>query len=138
LGTVVVEAGLRSGALITAGLAVEQGREVFAIPGRISDPLSQGTHRLIREGAKLVENIDHILEEFPSLLHILKDGEKKSSANVDGEERKLYDLLSAEPQHIDSLVEKAGLGVQEISKLLLRLELKGLVRQLRGKFFVKV
>jgi DNA processing protein len=138
LGTVVVEAGLRSGALITAGLALEQGREVFAIPGRISDPLSRGTHRLIREGAKLVENIDHILEEFPSLIHILKEGEKKNSANVDGEERKLYDLLSAEPQHIDSLGEKAGLGVQKISKILLQLELKGLVRQLRGKFFVKV
>lgn len=143
LGTLVVEAGLRSGSLITARLAAEQGREVFAIPGSVHNPLARGCHRLIREGAKLVECADDILEELsPRLQGYLVDppvSEPKDDAALpegasgeDVEYRRLIDCLGFDPVHVDALVECSGLTAEAVSSMLLMLELDGRVESLPG------
>ncbi len=139
LGVVVVEAAEKSGALITSDIAMEQGREVFAVPGKIDSMTSKGTNRLIKQGAKLAECCDDILEE----LHLqitagLKAKKDSLSCALDKEESLVYNLLSSEPQHIDELSEAARLGVTRISGILLNLEMRRLTRQLPGKNFVKL
>lgn len=140
LGVVVVEAASKSGALTTANLALEQGREVFAVPGRVSSRYSKGTNRLIKEGAKLTETVDDILEEFEFLRDRVGQGSKEEKKiNLYGEEKKIYDLLSKEePMHIDMLTNKSGLSSHQVASTLMGLELKNLVRQLRGKMFVSL
>ena len=135
LGTLVVEAALRSGSLITARTALEQGREVFAIPGSIHNPLARGCHALIREGAKLVETGDHILEELASLVSLclsqtgssnvsktINDSSDKP-ARLDAEYINLLDLMGYEPVSIDQLVQRSGLTPEQVSSMLLLLEL---------------
>jgi DNA processing protein len=144
LGTVVVEAGERSGALITAQWALEQGREVFAVPGNVTAPTSRGTNRLIKMGAKLVEGVDDILEELPQYAL----GRKRERAPVQEElcqadstpdERRLVELLDpVEARHIDWIIEYAHLPTSQVSSLLLKLELEGKVTQLPGKLFLRV
>ena len=140
LGVVVVEAAAKSGALTTANLALEQGREVFAVPGRVSSRQSKGTNRLIKEGAKLTESVDDILEEF----EFLKDrlgcrSEEEKGIDLSREEKKVYDLLSKEePTHIDMITNKSGLSSQQVASTLMGLELKNLTRQLRGTMFVSL
>jgi DNA processing protein len=136
LGTVIVEATHQSGSLITARLAAEQGREVFAVPGSVKSFKSMGTHRLIKEGAKLVEHADDIIEELniggDSLPH---HSRVVSSVALTPPEKKVLDKLSPYPIHIDTLVRDLALSAGDVSSLLLQLELKGLVTQSPGKFF---
>lgn len=137
LGVLVVEASTESGSLITARLAAEQGREVFAIPGSIHNPLAKGCHRLIREGAKLVESIDDILLELaPQLSAWLQSQpvvppaagpEASDLPEPDPESARLLSLLSDAPRDIDDLVAASGMKVELVSILLTRLELLGRV-----------
>ena len=136
LGVVVVEADEKSGALITANFAMEQGREVFACPGPMDSPLSRGCHRLIQQGAKLVVETADIFEELkiPLVHHFSKEPEMPT---LDPKETKLYRQLSDEPLSIDLLAQTCELPVQEALSTLLQLELKQLVRAYPGKRFVK-
>jgi len=142
LGVVVVEAARRSGSLITAGYALEQGREVFAIPGRIDSSKSEGTHRLLQEGAKLVHTVDDIVEEisFPAAAqHASSLACQPGCDNValTEEESGLFALLDVYPQTIDEITRQSGMTVQKVSELLLMLELKGLVESLAGNQYQK-
>jgi len=139
LGTVVVSAGEKSGALLTAYYALDQNREVFAVPGRITDEKSVGTNRLIQKGAKLVSSVDDILDEIdanrrfprqPRQIEIVFKFE-------DEEEKVIYESLSSDPIHIDDLAHLLNKNTYSILATLLSLELKGAVRQLAGKMFIK-
>jgi DNA processing protein len=136
LGCLVVEAGLESGSLITARLAAEQGREVFAIPGSIHAPLARGCHRLIRDGAKLVETARDVLEELRFSLPA-PDANADDSASVGADEGAL-DLLGHDPVTLDQLAARSGLTVGELSAMLLSWELQGRVAQLPGGFFQRI
>ncbi len=137
LGTLVVEAALKSGSLITARHALEQGREVFAIPGSIHNPLARGCHRLIRQGAKLVETADDILEEISALLpdelpagqppRADNRADNQSSQRLDPDHQKLLKCLAYEPMPIDELVDRSGFAASEVASMLLILELEGCV-----------
>jgi DNA processing protein len=138
LGTVVVEAARRSGSLITARLAAEQGREVFAIPGSIHNPLSRGCHQLIREGAKLVEAADDIVAELAPLAgHLLQASDEPAAApgmnkDADDEYVKLLEALGHDPVSADELVGRSGLTINQVSSMLLILELEGKIEKLSG------
>ncbi|HKJ08097.1 MAG TPA: DNA-processing protein DprA, partial [Gammaproteobacteria bacterium] len=131
LGTLVVEAALRSGSLITARHAVEQGREVFAIPGSIHNPLARGCHALIRQGAKLVETADDILEELGSLAAAQSPpapGQApEQPVGLTEEYTQLIEYMGYDPVSIDQLVQASGLTAEAISSMLLILELRGYV-----------
>jgi DNA processing protein len=140
LGVVVVEATRRSGSLITARLALEQNREVMAVPGNITSALSSGTNWLIKTGAKLVETWEDVVEELPtplreSLLSSRKE-DREAKPELSPEEKKIFDGLKTDAlTHIDELVETTDVSVSEVLTRLLSLELKGLVRQAPGKCF---
>lgn len=139
VGTLVVEAGEKSGALITAQFALEQGRDVFAVPGNISSPNSRGTNQLIKMGAKLVDTPEAVVEELsPTLRSLLVQPQKKPDVpvNLSLKEQSLFSLVSEEERHIDLLIESSGLTPAEVSSTLIQLELKGLVRQKDGKMFI--
>jgi len=137
LGVVIVQASARSGSLITARLALEQNRDVFAVPGNIGMARSQGTNRLIKQGAKLVESAEDILEEvLPRFQHQGATSEDRD-LSLEEEEERVFSLLEDEPIHIDSIIAQTRMAASRISSILLQLELKGLVQQLSGKRFVK-
>ncbi|MBW1679749.1 MAG: DNA-protecting protein DprA [Deltaproteobacteria bacterium] len=141
LGTVIIEASFRSGSLITARLALEQGREVFAVPGNVDSPWSKGTNRLIKEGAKLIMDPEDIIEEvLPQYERSGRSEDRKPSEPIEltPESQKILDLIEANPVHIDTLIQKSGLPSGQVSSLLLDLELKSLVQQLSGKMFKKL
>ena len=146
VGTLVVEANQSSGSLITARLASEQGREVFAIPGSIHNPLARGCHRLIREGAKLVESAGDILEELAPLLklevpatHTAPTAERIAAAVADDPEyRLLLNSLDYAPTSVDALVERTGLTPEAVSSMLLMLELQGQVEAAPGGHYSRV
>jgi len=141
LGAVIVEAGARSGALITADCALEQGREVFAVPGNIFNSETKGTHSLIKQGAKLVERCEDIIEEISCLSGVLSLPPAIKSlreVTLSPEEEQIYNLLSFEPVHIDLISREAGLPINRISPLLMNLEMKGKIRQVAGKMFLRV
>jgi DNA processing protein len=141
LGTVVVESAEDGGAMITATTALDQDREVFAIPGNITEKRSEGPNKLIREGrAKLTQKVEDILDELrPELRHILRrEREPELALELTLFERKILDVLTAEPIHIDSIAEGADTSTADALVNLLSLEFKGLVRQMPGKMFVKL
>ncbi len=140
LGTLVVEAARQSGSLITARNATEQGREVFAIPGSIHNPMSHGCHRLIRDGAKLVETADDILSElhWPAAATVTptrSTGDRKengSTSGLDKEYEILLDALGFDALGLDALIERSGLKPEAVASMLLILELRGLVEARPG------
>ena len=141
LGVVVVEASSKSGSLITARLALEQGREVFAVPGSIDSARSRGTHQLIKQGARLVEGADDILAEILPQWEApqrVKKEKTEREHELTGGSRTILDLLSLNPLHIDDLISRSSMRSGEVASILLDLELKGWLRQLPGKMFVKV
>jgi len=141
-GVTVVEATRNSGSLITASLALEQGREVFAVPGSIDSFKSMGSHFLIKQGAALIENADDILEclgfsRRPVQQDCLFEDASDSEAELSEAERKIYRILGDYPMHIDEIVRQGKMDAGEVSSALMELELKGLARQLMGKLFVR-
>jgi len=160
LGVVVVEAGEKSGSLITARIASEQGRSVFAVPGAIESAGSRGTNRLIKQGAKLIENVEDILEEIlpqaglqktlPEQLRLISTSEampgepdtppvsfQTKGARLGETESKLLPFITQEPVNVDTLIAASGLTAHEVQSALLVLELGGIVRQLPGKLFLR-
>ncbi|HGJ65787.1 TPA: DNA-protecting protein DprA [bacterium] len=143
LGTLVVEASIKSGALITAELALEQGREVFAVPGQILSELSKGTHELIKQGAKLVDSVDDILNELPEYNYQPSEEEKikhedeKIESQFTQEEKAIWNVIGLSPIHIDDISKQSNLPTYKVSSTLVMLEIKGLIRQLAGKMFVR-
>ncbi len=140
LGTLVIEAAKRSGSLITARLAGEQGREVFAIPGSIHNPLARGCHQLIRQGAKLVETADDILNELAPLIDRLMQNQTNGEPaepriERDADYQRLLNALGFDPASVDQLVETSGLTIDQVSSMLLILELEGEVEALHGGLF---
>ncbi|MBA4149862.1 MAG: DNA-protecting protein DprA [Verrucomicrobia bacterium] len=143
LGTVVVEANLTSGSLITANMAVENGRQVFAVPGRIDSPRSKGCHDLIKKGAKLCEGAEDILSEFEYLFPQTNRPPTAAATGVlptlslSENEQKIFEVLSNEETAIDEVMQKSGLPVSTVSVVLLGLEMKRLIKQLPGKRFTR-
>jgi len=146
-GVVVIEAPERSGALITANFALEQGREVFAMPGNVSSAKSTGTNRLIKAGARLVEDVNDVLEE---LRYVMKAEEIKGDQkgpvflkpdigrSMSANEAKIFEVLGDIPKSIDEISKVIEIPVNKVSEILLRLELKKLIRALPGENFTKV
>jgi DNA processing protein len=135
-GTLVVEAALRSGSLITARLAAEQGKEVFAIPGSIDSPQSRGCHALIKQGAKLVESAQDVLEELK--LPFSADTGDKAEADAPAGEHPLFPAMGFEPVSLDALQARTGLATAELQAQLLALEMAGAVARLPGGLFQRM
>ena len=148
LGVVVIEGAQYSGSLITARLAMEFGREVFGVPGNVTQPVSFAPNLLIKQGAKLVTNAEDVIEELPTPVRAAlvqaeqPEAEQRNllaAASLNGSEKKLYELLNAdEPKPIDDIVERSGLNSSEVLATLFNLEMKGIIRQMPGKQFSKV
>jgi DNA processing protein len=148
LGVVIVEGAQYSGSLITARLAMEFGREVFGVPGNVTQPVSFAPNLLIKQGAKLVTDAEDVIEELPTPVRAMlvqaeqPEAEQRNllaSAALNGSEKKLYELLTADdPVHIDDIVERSGLNSSDVLATLFILEMQGIVRQLPGKQFCKV
>ena len=136
LGTVVVEAPARSGALITASYALEHNREVFAVPGDVLRGNSKGCHRLLKEGAKLVEDVNDVLEELGQW-RTGAPGMPPSAPALTGAEGEVFDRLGADPRHVDDIAQGVEMPPARLLDVLLRLELDGRVEQLPGKHFVR-
>lgn len=153
LATIVIEAGLRSGAMITARMALESNREVMAVPGKVDSPLSKGPHQLIKQGAKLIESVQDVLEALGHIGTQLKDyadiSVKEAARNAEtplfetariglkGTEKQIYDALGKEPVHADEVIAKTNLSAGAVSAALISLRLKALIRQLPGNLFTR-
>lgn len=135
MGVLVVEATFDSGSLITANYAIEQGKEVFSIPGNINSVNSSGTNELIKKGARLVQRSEDIIEELAPVLKGLIKSREKAKVEVSDEERRLCDVMTGEPKHVDIISRESGLPASKALGILLGLELKGIVRQTEGKRF---
>jgi len=153
LGTIVVEAAPRSGALITAKAALDYNREVMAVPGKIDSPLSKGAHQLIKEGATLIESVEDVMQ---ALGHIGRQLEEHVSAaaaaasermerplfdvsqlKLSGDEKKVYGCLDKEPVHVEQIIAETELPAGSVNAALISLRLKALIKQLPGSLFVK-
>ncbi|MFO7638511.1 MAG: DNA-processing protein DprA [bacterium] len=132
-GVVAVEAGERSGVLNTVAWAADQGRDVYAVPGRITDPSSAGTNRLLREGARPVLGAEDILQDLGVALHL----EERQKLPLEEEEKAVIAILSGDPLHVDEICQATELAMARLLGVLMQLEVKGAVRQLPGKFFVR-
>lgn len=141
LGTLVVEAAVKSGSLITARVANEQGREVFAIPGSIHNPMARGCHQLIRQGAKLVETADDILEELGPLLKLEKTpitSELTDAENLDEDHKRVLQAIDYDPTPVDMIIKRSELSAQEVSSILLILELNGDISSEAGGYYIRL
>jgi DNA processing protein len=141
-GVLVVEATRKSGSLITASFALDQGREIFAVPGSINSFKSRGSHFLIKQGAKLVENVEDIVDEVNPGQPAENPPEEMPEASenrldLNNLEKKIYDLVGDYPVHIDEIVRMGDLDPAEVLSSLMKLELGGIVKQLPGKMFVR-
>ena len=153
LGTIVIEAGLRSGALISARMAMENNREVMAVPGKIDSPLSKGTHRLIKQGAKLIESVEDVMEALGYIGEQLEEHAGAAAAKaadkietplfdikelkLSGHEKTIFECLSKEPLHIEQIINDTDLAAGSVNAALVSLRLKGLIKQLPGSMFVR-
>ncbi len=141
IGTLVTEATTNSGALITAKLALEQGREVFAVPGNITSKNSEGTNFLIKNGAKLVQKIEDILEEIKPFIPSLKESyislESTIKVDLNDEENAIFSLLD-KPLNLEEIVLKTGFGISRILEILLKLEINGLISRFEGKYIRRI
>ncbi len=154
LGTVVIEAGLRSGALITAKAALDYNREVMAVPGKIDSPLSRGTHQLIKDGARLIESVGDVMEALGYVGEQLQEHVSRAvkeaveeverplsearNMRLNPDEKRIYDCLSKKPVHIDEVAARTRLMVGSTNAGLISLRLKGLIRQLPGSLFTRM
>ena len=139
-GVIVVEAPQRSGALITARLAMEQGREVFAVPGNVTSTASAGTNSLIKDGAKLVTCLDDVLDEFPDLATLngtSAQAMQQRQVTLSPEEHRVYDLIGLEPLHIDDIISRVGISPTRAAQILLTLQMQGLVEQIEGRRYIR-
>jgi DNA processing protein len=137
LGVIVVEAAHDSGVFSTVRWALDQGTEVFAVPGNITASTSAGTNRLIREGAKMVTCVEDILEELRPREATRADVHSPPAVELSPQEEQLRTVLSSSPQHIDAIADSTGLPIPQALSILLALEIKGAARQLAGKMFVR-
>ena len=142
LGTIVVEAAIRSGALITSRHAMEQGREVFAVPGRVDSRMSQGCHRLIRDGAKLVETADDVLEELGPLVASTsvesgREVHHPAELLLNELEQKILDAVGNEPTTIDRVIGATGLPAPQVLATVSVLEMRHLVQRVSGMQIVR-
>lgn len=137
LGVIVIEAGERSGALITSNFALEQGREVFAVPGSIKSPVSRGPNRLIQQGAKLVTSVEDVLEELNLSVAVAQTAVQMALPDSQ-EEMHLYQQLQAEPIHIDDLCRLTGMPANIVSSTLTLMELKGMVQRVDQMSFARL
>jgi len=137
LGVLIVEAGLKSGALITADFAADQGRDVFAVPGNLFVRSSEGTNRLIQDGAKLVTGAEDILEEL-NLMLVAEQAEVRAVVPETETEARLLQYLSLEPVHVDEIALLTGFPISEVTSNLALMELKGMVRQMGGMNYVRL
>jgi DNA processing protein len=151
LGTIVIEAGLRSGALITARTALESNREIMAVPGKVDSPLGKGPNQLIKQGAKLIESVEDVMEALGYVGDQLKEhtaraaGEAAAKAetplfetaclDLKGHEKRIYDSLGTEPLHTDQVIDQTDLPPGTVNATLMSLRLRGLIRQLPGNLF---
>nr|WP_275579346.1 DNA-processing protein DprA [Halanaerobacter jeridensis] len=139
LGTIVIEAPQQSGALITANFSLRQGREVFAIPGNIRKRQSQGTNKLIQSGAKLVQNVDDILEELMLENYLLQDVNEEDAEDeiktkrLNQQQKRVYNLLTDEVQQFEKILSNVTMKAKELNSILAQLEIMGLIKQLPGK-----
>ncbi len=134
-GVIVIEAAEKSGALITVDFALEQGKEVYALPGNINQLQSKGTNKLIRDGAKILLSIDDVLEDLESKYTIRTQFKRETKQELSQLEDKIYTIIKQGQIPIDLLVYKSGLKIQELSSILTVLEIKGFISQLPGKTF---
>ena len=153
LGTIVIEAALRSGALITARAALDYDREVMAVPGKIDSPLSKGAHQLIKQGARLIESVEDVTEALGHIGEQLTEHVGVAAANaveraektlfdasqlkLSDAERKIYDCLDSEPKHVEQVIAETNLPAGVVNASLISMRLKGLIKQLPGSMFAK-
>lgn len=137
-GLVVVEAAVKSGALITAELALEQGKEIFAIPGPITSALSAGTHKLIKDGAKITTDAEDILEEFGQLCLFKEEKVQDNDIHLGNNEKKVLECLSIEPVAIEEVARMTKLPIDEVMAVLSWLEINGVIQQIVGRKYIRL